>query len=844
MKRTSSLWPNNRRLIAPALAGVTVAAWAVLCSAETVVLQQGTDGYDGCTTVTLWAPKTKRPKDADGAALYIRSTHDAAVRDRKTALRIHAESGNRVLVRFELPRSLQADRFARARLMVFVPEVRNVRMINEILCREVTQAWSATADWEHAAPKVQWTVPGGTMDVATDYDNGRPKGAVDSWSFWEFNGRWFPHKYRFLQCPTGGRWIEFNATPLVRKWLTDPKSNHGVALHPITQRDRRFRNRMEIDIPSASSRAKARRPRLVLDLKPLRPPYLVGMTHALRKYCDRSTRYRFAGPFEPRYEMAMARNEYEPFQVLVCPVAGPLKGVRLTWTPLAGPGGAQIPAEDLAYHCQEAVLMHPNGKTKDWYFHGKEFWVPDPLSTARLIDLKPHVSTPFWFTVRTRPETKPGVYRGTITVRPANAPPRTLSLTVTVWNYKIPKRWNFQTMGQSCWQWIWRAYPGIDKQRKAALRKAYLDFLLDRRLMPTRQYNDVLSPSLEDIPSCIARGGNTIYLSGNYRGNVEALKQRYDAVIALDKKLRAAGKLDTVERLIDMSLVYIGDETSKWDLMRSRANEIRRACPQLMVMIGGSFPRPELDGVIDIYDPQIGGSSKTYSLREEMTHLIARSRARGERFFWYDAAGPMLPYPNVQCEEPLIAARVVFWMTWKYGVTGFEYYCYAIWRHNLPDKDGRRWPEKPFSPWGWGETNGDGMLFYPGPDGPFSSVRFENIRDGIEDWESHFVLRDCAEALRKKGASSGEAKALLARAETLLRVPDEIVKDLKTWTWQPKTLLAGRKALGETIHALRKLVTEDEVLAVRRARTQAQLARQRAMLKARAAKAKAAAEKP
>jgi hypothetical protein len=53
-----------------------------------------------------------------------------------------------------------------------------------------------------------------------------------------------------------------------------------------------------------------------------------------------------------------------------------------------------------------------------------------------------------------------------------------------------------------------------------------------------------------------------------------------------------------------------------------------------------------------------------------------------------------------------------------------------------------RWPEKPFAPRGWGATNGDGMLFYPGPDGPFSSVRFENIRDGIEDWEGHLALRD------------------------------------------------------------------------------------------------------
>jgi len=805
------------------------------CPGEVITLQQGLGSYkEGCVTKTLWAPKTKKPKGgATDAVLYIRGTRAEAIRDPATALMIHRETSNRVLIKFELPAGLRGLKLARARLEVFVPETRNVRMINEILCREVTQAWTADADW----------YSGGSMDVTTDYRNGRPKGAVDSFSFWEFNGRWFPHKYAFLQCPKGGRWIDFNITPLVAKWLKDPASNHGVALHPITQKDKRFPNRIEIDIPSADSPDRGHRPRLVVDCGRLGEDYLVGMTHGLRKYCDRSTRYRFSGPFVDDYELSMARNEFEPFQVIVYPLAGDLKAVRFEWTDLVGPGGAKIPAADVKYDCQEMVQMHPNGKTGDWYFHGKEFWIPDPLSTAknRPIDLRRHVSTPFWFTVRTRPETKAGWYRGTITVKCANALPQKLSLTVKVWNYQIPQRWNFQTMGQTCWEWIWRAYPGIDKAKKAALRKKYLDFLLDRRFMPTRQYADVLSPSLEDIPYCIERGGNTIYLSGNYRGNVQTLRRRYDAVIKLDKKLRAEGKLTGPERLIDMSLVYIGDETNKWDLMRSRSNEIRRACPELMIMIGGSFPRAELDGVIDIYDPQIGGSSKTYSLAEQMTHLIAKSQARGERFFWYDAAGPMLPYPNVQCEEPLIASRLVFWTTWKYGVTGFEYYCYAIWRHNLPDKDGRRWPDKPFSPWGWGNTNGDGMLFYPGPDGPFSSVRFENIRDGIEDWESHFVLRDYTDALRKKGAVSAQAKAALAGAEKLLKVPDPVVRNLTDWTWDPNVLLVARAELGQMIESLTELVSPEEMLAARAARKLARLQRQRDMLKRRAEKARKAA---
>ena len=395
----------------------------------------------------------------------------------------------------------------------------------------------------------------------------------------------------------------------------------------------------------------------------------------------------------------------------------------------------------------------------------------------------------------------------------------------------MPAKWNFRTMGQTCWDYIHRNYKPFTPE----IKRRYVDFLLDHRFNPTEQYADKLSPDLEDIPYCFQRGANTIYLSGNctLKSDLDKLKERYQAV----KKLG----------LIDRALVYIGDETKDWAEMRRRSDRIRRVCPELMIMIGGSFPRKELDGIIDIFDPQIDRKSNAvYSLpAEQMAPLIATSQARGEQFFWYVAAGPMLPCPNVQMEDPLVASRLLFWMTWKFGVTGFEYYCYNIWKYNEPGKDGKAWPERRFSPRGWGDTNGDGMLFYPGPEGPFSSVRLENIRDGIEDWESHYVLRDYADALAARAAKDPAAKAaaepLLARAKAVLKVPDELCPmNFTDWSWDPQVLLKAHRELGETVEALAKAVPEAEMLAVRAARQAAELHRQRAMLTDRAAAATAA----
>jgi len=769
-----------------------------ICRADTVVLQQGTGGYSGCTAAAFWGGSGAEAAPTD--ALPIRGAQ------------------NQILIRFALPPDLSKQKLARARLEVFVPQVRSLRMICEIMCHEVERPWDQYARRVTPAP----AAVGGWLDSVTDYHRGRPRGVVDFYSLWEYDGEWFPHRLPSLGVPQGGKWMDFDVTPLVRKWLADPSSNHGLALLPANLPDHRFPNTAEMDIPAPWHPEIAKRPRLVLEFEPLAEPYLVGMTHTLEKYCDLDTRYRFLGPFTDEYHLAMARNEFEGFQVLVYPMVEDLRGVTFEWTDLVSDAGAKIPREDITYYCEEVFpRLNENGKITDWYFHGKNFAMPDPLSAARPVDLPLHLSTPFWFNLRTRPDTPAGVYHGAITVKPQSAPPRELKLTVKVWNYTIPEQWNFQTMGQTIWSNVQAAYGELTPE----MRRKYLDFLMDHHFNPTEQYTDVLSPSPDDLSYVLKRGGNTIYLSGNYTGDADFLKQRYHQI-----KQRG---------LIDMALVYIGDETSDWAEMRRRSDSIRKACPELMIMIGGSFPRKELEGVIDIFDPQINNETNSvYSVTEDQVRpLIKQAQAKGERFFWYVAAGPMLPCPNVQMEEPIIASRLLFWMTWKFGVTGFEYYCYNIWDHNLP-QDGKRWPAVPFQPRGWGDTNGDGMLFYPGPDGPFSSVRFENIRDGIEDWESHYVLRDYAEALRAKvkagPALRSQADPLLERAEAILAVPDAICKDFTHWTWDPQVLLTARQQLGDTIEEMTKLVTDQEMLTVRSARKAAELKRQREMLKKRA----------
>ena len=738
----------------------TFALGAGVARAATVTLQQGADGYSGCSTKTLWGPQAKKPaREAD--ILYLRGAH------------------NCFAVKFELPGKLAGRKLARARLGLFLPSAQKPNMFTEIFCHEITAGGEKPA-----------------IDEKTDYDNGRRAGAVDSVELFAPGGRGWNHQpWLPLGIPEGGKWIEFNVTPLVERWMKDSTSNHGVMLIPTDCPDKRFPSTWEIDIPSAGADKAAHRPKLVLEFAPLEEPYLVGMTNGMVQVLDRSTRFAYRGGYGAEYKMSMAANELEGFQVVVYPMLDDLKQVRFNWTDLEAEGGAKIPAGDIEYFTEEWYKLRATKETDQVLYAGKLYEVPDPLIPGKPVTVRRGVHTPFYFRVRTRPGTPAGVYRGSISLTADGVAATRLKLTVKVWPFAIPEKWNFHTMGQFI-QGTCQKFHGGDWGD--ALRRKYYDFLMENRFSPTEQYSRVLSPR-QDLPELLQRGMNTVYLSGNFTGtdaDLAQLKSDYDKV----KKLGA----------LDYALAYIGDETSKWDEMHRRADLVHAHLPGAMVMIGGSLPRKELIGYVDIYDPLISSASKLYGFTEQDVHMIQAAQQRGEEFYWYVCIAPSYPYPNVMLEYPPVMGRVLFWMTWKYGVTGFEYYCYNIWNErNFSDDPARRFPKVKWNADGYERsrpTNGDGMLFYPGPT---TCLRFEAIRDGIEEWEAHQLLRDCVEAVRHRKQPQ-KYRALVTKAEKLLAVKDEIVASFSKYTTDPEELLAAREELGELLAKFVPVVKQTE----------------------------------
>jgi hypothetical protein len=104
----------------------------------------------------------------------------------------------------------------------------------------------------------------------------------------------------------------------------------------------------------------------------------------------------------------------------------------------------------------------------------------------------------------------------------------------------------------------------------------------------------------------------------------------------------------------------------------------------------------------------------------------------------------------------------------------------------------------------FGTYNGDGYLLYPGPNGAlWSSMRLENLRDGIEDYEMLALLRDRASRAKARGENVAGVEKLLAIDDALCRaVPAQGVA-WPAYTQESQALLAARRAIAQALLRLK-----------------------------------------
>jgi len=267
---------------------------------------------------------------------------------------------------------------------------------------------------------------------------------------------------------------------------------------------------------------------------------------------------------------------------------------------------------------------------------------------------------------------------------------------------------------------------------------------------------------------------------------------------------------------LDEAYVYWFDEPAPKDyqFVMNGFAKLKEAAPDINRMLTEQV-EPKLAGGPNIWCPV----SPNYK------HEAAEQRRRhGETFWWYVCTGPKAPYCTLFIDHPGTELRVWLWQTWQRKINGILVWQTNYWTSSAAYPD-REHPQNPYDdPMGWrsgystpaGEKrpwgNGDGRFVYPPEaaadahptepvlDGPVDSIRWEMLRDGVEDYEYLAILSRVLAA--KKDELSPEQHRRFA---ALLEVPDTITKDMTTFTKDPTPIETRRDQIAQAIVELNKL---------------------------------------
>ena len=540
----------------------------------------------------------------------------------------------------------------------------------------------------------------------------------------------------------------------------------------------------------------------------------------------------------PAIRIALARGEYEATQIVLSPgTAARLDSASVgEFRDAAGNArpGLETRWEEVAY----VAVTRP---TDTSCVRGD---YPDPLPPLETpLNLRAGMNQPLWLTVHARSEAMPGIARAIVELRVDGQSLR-LPLEVEVFDFELPRETHLRSaLGLGAGEI--RRYHRLDARNdEVAVFEKYLKNFAEHRISPYSFYDhapiDVRFVEREgrkvaqvdfaafDVAAerwlgeggfntfqlpLRGMGGGTFHsrhpgsLEGFAEGTPEHTRLFADYLGQVERHLCDRGWLSK-------AFTYWFDEPDPkdYEFVVAGMKRLRAAAPGIRRMLTEQ-PEPALLGHVDIW----------CGLTPEWTRETVRGRrAAGEEVWWYICTAPKAPHVTEFIDHPGTELRLWPWQSWQYGVTGILVWATIYWNSPLaypeparqdPWRDPMSWvtgygyPVGRRSPWG----NGDGRFLYPpratssgqGPvlEGPVTSVRWENLRDGMEDYEYLWMLNREAERLSK----AGSAPELVASARSLLEVPAGVSRDLTHFATVPGPIREHRLAVARLLERLQRV---------------------------------------
>jgi len=562
-------------------------------------------------------------------------------------------------------------------------------------------------------------------------------------------------------------------------------------------------------------------------------------THSLDKvFMDSQRPPRACG----QIRICAARGEVEDAQIAVRTPAAAINEARFEISDLKGPSGARIDAG-----CVEAcwqwfihVPANPSGSPDPAMClrQAPEFF-PDGFIESPSVHIPPARTQPLWVSVRVPREAVPGTYRGTVRLA-LEVEKETLRievpLTLEVLPFELPREnglrhteWFFNAVlayyyrvkpwSEEHWGWIEKVARDMGRHRQDMIITYFqdsppamvglvpvvrrrdgslkLDFSRLDRWIDTFSREGVtwiegghiaLRVAGWDSPVELIRFPVTDESGAPIDTSKEAMPEEEFEKI-MEGMLRGCYEHLKARGLLDRFVQHISDEPAGATVESycRISDMVRRAMPGVKRI--DAVATHGLDGFIEC-------SVMTINRFTEKFHVDPPCEV------WsYECLTPSGWYPNRFIDYASIRNRITFWLSWTRRLDGFLHYGYNYWLASTGV------PGRPrISPWtdATGASfycsdqivlpSGDPFLVYPGENSICSSIRWEVVRKGMEDYEYLRMLEELAGAGR--GPARREAEALLDEVRQVV-APDPL-----RHTRDAALLLGTRERIGRAICAL------------------------------------------
>lgn len=519
--------------------------------------------------------------------------------------------------------------------------------------------------------------------------------------------------------------------------------------------------------------------------------------------------------------VAGARNEHVPFQLVISTPPPPSRHTP----PASGffveagdleSAHARIPREQVRLYLEHYILCYavssPVGSPGFW---------PDALAPLT----EPFsMAAEFRRTVRNRPvwvdivipeDARPGEYVGRLRVTRDGEPVGEVRLRLKVYDFALPAETHLITYMGVSERYVARFHdvkPGSAEARRLLMR--YHEFLYRNRMEPW--FNELLEPEIErrdgELVVQFDRAAYQQYLNvwktkrvvleaapGRLRRLLEGepFSEKFNRQVKSYLAQVAAWFRDNgwLDRLVFNSPIDEPNTAEAYEETRRWARLVREAAPGVPFLVTEApVPdRPEwgpLTGFATHFS--VHGNALN---RQDVLEAIAAEQKKGGEITWYISCDQKYPQPNYFIDAPAMDPVMVPWITWRLGLNGILYWALDYWPQTVdPWLNPVTYLSGYFCSGGY-VLNGEGSLLYPGSrvrrytgqkdvDGPVSSIRFELLREGIEDYEYLWMLRS------------------LGDGDLADRIAGELVRGVREFTRDPAALFEARAKMAARLEEL------------------------------------------